>query len=1325
MKKIHFILFAVLGMIGVIRSQGFYDINTINTIEITFQQSNWDYLLDQLVAAGDEERLMGSVTINGVVYDSVGVRYKGNSSYSSNQVKNPFNIKLDYIINDQEIEGYGTLKLANAFKDPSFVRETLSYEIARKYFPASLSNYANVYVNGTHIGLYTNDQDVDKAFMRAHFYSGGNVRFKGEISNISGPPTGGVWQYFGTDSTDYYNYYAIESDYGWDELIDFLDTLNNHNSYVDQVLNIDRHLWFLAFSNLLVNLDGPINNPQNYYIYKDDNGMMNPIPWDLNESFGVYTNHQTLGQLGTTQLQQLSPFANLTASSFPIISKILTNSTYRKIYVAHMKTLIAENFSNSWYYTRALEIQAIINSAVQADPNKFYTYANFISNINSSVGGGIPPSSSVIGITQLMNARISYLNGLSDFTATAPLISNNSYSPLQVTPNSTVWFNATVSSATQVYLGYRHSQSEPFVKTLMYDDGNHQDGAAGDGVYGVSIMAGHTDMQYYIYASNNSAASFSPVRAEYEFYSISITGDFVINEFMADNVATVADPSGEYDDWVELYNNGETPFSLNGYFLSDNASDPGQWAFPDTTVAPGEYLVVWTDNDEDQEGLHANFKLSTSGEAIILSDPGMNIIDEVIFGIQKSDTTTGRYPNGTGSFMEMPPTFGSQNQPFGGIQYNVLAINEFMADNETTVTDQDGEYEDWIELYNNGNAALPMLGLYLSDNALIPNQWAFPDVTIAAGGYLVVWADNDVTQTGLHANFKLSAGGEAILLSDSELNILDEISFGPQKTDTTTGRFPNGIGYFMEMLPTFGTENDITISVNYDNLVINEFMADNATTVTDQDGEYDDWIELYNNGPLAIPLNGVYLSDDPDLPGQWSFPDTTIAAGGYLIVWADNDVEEEGLHANFKLSASGESVVIADLGWNIIDAVEFGNQTTDISYGRYPNGTGSFSEMPATFATENEIFCNYCLSTYSNTTDDWISNVTFNTINNYSGQGGTDSYEDFSTVSTNVEPGQTYPISITFVMNGSWHQDCFAFIDWNRDCDFNDTNESIDLGFKAGSGTLTSSISIPLDATPGSRRLRIVEQYNQNPGACDAHPTVYGETEDYTINILHTDIVLDMNIFLEGPFETTEMSSGLSVIPLNQPYNVSPWNYTGTETVSSIPNSDIVDWVLVELRDAPNAASANSATVKSRQAAFVLIDGSVVDIDGTSNVLFTDDITQQLFVVLYHRNHISVMSANPLSELNGIYTYDFSTGMGQVYGGSSGHKEIATGIWGMVSGDGDSNNAVNSSDKTNWMIQAGLQGYLGSDFNMDGNVNNIDKDDRWLPNNAFGGQVPD
>ena len=669
-------------LINSINSQDFYDINTINTIEITFAESNWDYLLDQLYAEGDEERLIGTLVINGEVFDSVGVRYKGNSSYTANQVKNPLNIKLDHIIDDQSIEGYGTIKLANAFKDPSFIREVLSYEIARKYFPASQSNFANVYINGTHLGLYTSDQSVDKFFMRTHFDSDENTRVKGEITS-SGPPTGGVWEYFGDGLDNYYSLYDMQSGYGWDELIDFLDTLNNHNEYVDQVLNIDRHLWFLAFSNLVVNLDGPINNPQNHYLYKDDSGRFNPIPWDLNESFGVFSHHQTLGPLNTTGLQEMSPFANINESDFPVISKILDNDTYRKMYVAHMKTMIEENFDNDWYETRALEIQDIIAADVQADQNKFYSYSDFINNVYDQIGGGGPGpgGQSIIGIVQLMDARVDYLLGLNEFQHESPQISNVLYSPENVSSSDEIWFSVEVSNVNDVFLAFRSNPYGVFEKINMYDDGNHGDGQSGDGVYGISITAGPTDIQYYIYAENSDAVTFLPANAEYEFYDIDVetgfTSDIVINEFLAasENCCGNGIFNGNSEDFVELYNIGIEPININGWGFSDTDGLITTVA-PDTSIAPGEFLVLWYTGDNNGFP-EINEKLSSDGETIYIADADGNPVISYNFGPQTDDVSFGRISDGDEEWVFMNPTPGTTNTGELSIKDNIGIPNQF------------------------------------------------------------------------------------------------------------------------------------------------------------------------------------------------------------------------------------------------------------------------------------------------------------------------------------------------------------------------------------------------------------------------------------------------------------------------------------------------------------------------------------------------------------------------------------------------------------------------------------------------------------------------
>jgi len=220
---------------------------------------------------------------------------------------------------------------------------------------------------------------------------------------------------------------------------------------------------------------------------------------------------------------------------------------------------------------------------------------------------------------------------------------------------------------------------------------------------------------------------------------------------------------------------------------------------------------------------------------------------------------------------------------------------------------------------------------------------------------------------------------------------------------------------------------------------------------------------------------------------------------------------------------------------------------------------------------------------------------------------------------------------------------------------------------------------------------------------------------------------LDLRVLLEGPFNGTSMDPDLNgVLPLSQPYNAVPWNYPGTESVVSIPLTDIVDWVLVELRDAPNAASATGATMIARQAGFLKSDGSIVGLDGTSLLQFTETIVNNLFVVIWQRNHLAVMSAYPLLGMGGVFNYDFTTDSDRVYGGILGHKEIGTGIWGMIGGDGDGDGQVTNVDKNDvWSVQAGFSGYLEGDFSMDSQVNNLDKNDIWAPNSGSGSQVLD
>ena len=232
------------------------------------------------------------------------------------------------------------------------------------------------------------------------------------------------------------------------------------------------------------------------------------------------------------------------------------------MYIAHMRTIINENFANGWYTERGLELQNLIKSNVQTDPNAIYSYSDFIANLNDdvTVAGG-PGGGNKFGLSSLMESRVDYLESQEEFTATPPTISTISTTPSVVNIYSEANISVQVENAESVVFGYRFRPYEVFTKLEMFDDGNHNDGQANDGVYGVSIEVEALDVQYYIYAENNDAGIFSPERAEHEYHFLPVVGDLVINEFMASNTSAVEDVSSgvsEYDDWVELYNRGNT-----------------------------------------------------------------------------------------------------------------------------------------------------------------------------------------------------------------------------------------------------------------------------------------------------------------------------------------------------------------------------------------------------------------------------------------------------------------------------------------------------------------------------------------------------------------------------------------------------------------------------------------------------------------------------------------------------------------------------------------------------------------------------------------------
>ncbi|MEZ6317685.1 MAG: lamin tail domain-containing protein [Phycisphaerales bacterium] len=292
-------------------------------------------------------------------------------------------------------------------------------------------------------------------------------------------------------------------------------------------------------------------------------------------------------------------------------------------------------------------------------------------------------------------------------------------------------------------------------------------------------------------------------------------------------------------------------------------------------------------------------------------------------------------------------------------------VNEVLALNETIITDEAGQYEDFVELYNDEDVAVDVSGMYLTDDPAFPLQWQIPSGTvIPAKGFLLVWADNDPADGPLHATFKLSSSGETVALFHNDAGgnvLLDSLTYASLDPDESFGRYPDGsddLQAFCAVTPEGPNDDDDSCYTDPDPtpaVYVNEWLASNDGVITDEFGDADDMIELYNDENVAVDLGGRYLTDDLADRTKWEIPaGVIIPAKGRLVFWADDETEQGPMHTNFKLSAGGEAVGLFDRTTNQlaeIDAVTFGAQTTDVSEGRSPDGAeclATFTPSPGT-----------------------------------------------------------------------------------------------------------------------------------------------------------------------------------------------------------------------------------------------------------------------------------------------------------------------------------------------------------------------------------------
>jgi len=410
---------------------------------------------------------------------------------------------------------------------------------------------------------------------------------------------------------------------------------------------------------------------------------------------------------------------------------------------------------------------------------------------------------------------------------------------------------------------------------------------------------------------------------------------------------------GEAYEFLELANLSSISIDLSGmHFEGIN------FLFPSGTSLTGKARLILASNSDPQAfaqrypptpiGGYYGGALANDGERIALLDRQGGVIHAVTYddsppwpssadgaghSLELLDPYTD--PNAVESWIPSTALGGSPGSPPPTPSAPDVQLSEVMAENLDS-SPHEGAFPDWIELHNTSATAFDLTGWSLSDSS-DPRRFVFPSgTTLASHGYLVVWADTNLTLSGLHTGFSLKLSGETLALYNSEAEPIDVLTFGPQIPDTTLGRTVDTGSAWTLCEPTPGADNVPMTTATPDYLHVNEWLASSLP------GD-NDWFELYNShASLPLALQGLTLTHQGTF-FRISSP-LFISAAGFIVLTADKQPGPS--HVEFKLAATGGTLRLLDKVGSILDTISFGPQTEGVAQGRLPDGTGTIAAFP-------------------------------------------------------------------------------------------------------------------------------------------------------------------------------------------------------------------------------------------------------------------------------------------------------------------------------------------------------------------------------------------
>ena len=449
--------------------------------------------------------------------------------------------------------------------------------------------------------------------------------------------------------------------------------------------------------------------------------------------------------------------------------------------------------------------------------------------------------------------------------------------------------------------------------------------------------------------------------------------------------------SGKYCDWIELHNTSDVPIDISGFVITDNGGNDKYRISQGTILDAGAYLVVPCSDKAENA---APFGLSQTTEESVVLKNEQGLIIQILKTLPMNSGSMMLDMTGNWVLTEQLSP-GYENSERGhiacmekrGCLPGTIRITEVMAAEQVILPDEEDAFSDWVELHNTSDQEVDLSGWYFSDDPDVPQKWSFPELVMKPGERKILFCSgrNVVTGPWIHTGFSLSAGGETMTLYNSLGIAVDTVTF-PEAQDHTSFVFDSGSAVITEY-PTPGYTNDpqgyesfSADQIPQGPLAIWEVMTANDRYLPQQLGECFDWAELCNISGEPLDLSGYSISDDPDLPGQYVFPERILAPGESIVVLlsAETELVRPGvLCAAFSLDAQLDRLYLYDPRGVLIDYVLLRNIPSGCSYGRTPD-FGGFAYMEPTpqkpnvqgFSRISEpVQANYASGVYSGDTD--------------------------------------------------------------------------------------------------------------------------------------------------------------------------------------------------------------------------------------------------------------------------------------------------------------------------------------------------------------------